>query len=118
MLGVAFSPPAPVRADVTVSQTGKVTGGVAEEYTKKLRVKGLKLRVDSLYGKESRTVIFFAVRLGDQSLLHFGEDDADFVGLVTQGHNIKDSVAIQITHCHLRDVGRKRKGKDPWLRRR
>lgn len=57
MLGIAFSP-LQVRADVTVSQTGKVTGEVAEEYTKKLRVKGLKLRVDSLYGKVSRIVIY------------------------------------------------------------
>jgi hypothetical protein len=47
-----------MRADVTVSQTGKLTGAVAEEYTKKIRVKGLKMRVDSLPGKESRVLIY------------------------------------------------------------
>jgi hypothetical protein len=51
-------PAVQMRADVTVSQTGKLTGVVAEEYTKKIRVKGFKMRVDSLYGKESRVLIY------------------------------------------------------------
>jgi hypothetical protein len=51
--------PIQVRADVTVTQHGK-QGGVApsEAWTRKIRIKGLKMRVETLSGKESRVSIY------------------------------------------------------------
>src|SRR5712692_10082788 len=51
--------PIQVRADITVTQHGK-QGGVApnEVWTRKLRIKGLKMRVETLSGKESHVSVY------------------------------------------------------------
>src|SRR6266849_6600441 len=51
--------PIQLRADITVTQNGK-QGGVApnEAWTRKLRIKGLKMRVETLSGKESHVSIY------------------------------------------------------------
>jgi len=94
-----------VRADVTVSQAGKLAGGVAEEYTKKLRLKGLKMRVDSLYGKESRTVIY-NLETGKKFRLDVGRKEAFVSDISTSSHLASGSVITAKITRAIRPTGK------------
>lgn len=98
MLAIAVSP-LQIWADATVSQTGKITGGTTAEYTKKLRVKGLKLRVDSLYGRESH-ILIYDLEAGKRFRLDAGRKVA-FVSNISTSSQQEDRgvIAAKITRA-------------------
>ncbi len=84
--------PIQVRADITVTQHGK-RGGVApnEVWTRKLRIKGLKMRVDALYGKETHITIY-NLETGKRFRLNPQRKEAFVLDLAPLSEHLRGSV--------------------------
>lgn len=63
--------PIQVWGDVTVTQHGKLGGTAPNEvWTRKLRIKGLKMRVETLYGKKTRVIKIYDLETGKRFRLN------------------------------------------------
>jgi hypothetical protein len=99
--------PIQVRADITVTQRGK-HGGVApnEVWTRKLRIKGLKMRVETLSGKESRVSIY-DLETGKRIRLNPQRKEAFVLDLAPLSEHLRGSIIPTKLVRAIRPTGKK-----------
>lgn len=99
--------PIQVRADITVTQHGK-QGGVApnEVWTRKLRIKGLKMRVEALHGKETHITIY-NLEAGKRFRLNPQRKEAFVLDLALLSEHLRGSVIPKNLARAIHPTGKK-----------
>ncbi len=103
----------PVRADITVTEKGKSTGlGSSGDWTRKLRIKGLKMRVESSYAKE-RHITIYDLETGKRIRLIPEHKEAFVMDLGALSQRVTENINPKSLTRVIRPTGNKNKTEIP-----